>query len=89
MSIEAEYLRILATVETGARFTADDVRGLMEAAQLNQWERGEMFRFGLREGLLSTRHMTRTSTNPSRKHARTQEYTRTRKQVRALAAVKT
>ena len=87
MSAESDYLRILATVETGARFTADDVRGLMEAAQLNQGERGELFRFGLREGLLSTRHMTRTSTNPSRKHARCQIYTRTRKRITALAVV--
>lgn len=87
MSPEASYLAILATVETGRRFTIDDIRAEVEAAQLNAFERGELFRFGLREGLLTTRHTTRASTHPSRKHGRNQEYTRTRRKVRPLSAV--
>ena len=85
MSAEAEYLRILAAIDTGRRFTIDDIRDVVEAAQLNAFERGELFRFGLREGLLTTRHVTRASTCPSRKNGRNQEYTRTRRKVRALA----
>lgn len=87
MSAESDYLRILATVETGARFTIDDIAGPVEAAQLNTYERGEIMRFGVREGYLTTRHITRTSVRPSRRHARVQIYTRTRKRITALAVV--
>lgn len=73
----------------GSRLRSTKSANQVEAAQLNAFEKGELFRFGMREGLLSTRHMTRASTHPSRKYGRNQVYTRTRKQVRALAAVKT
>lgn len=87
MSAEADYARILATVEAGRRFTIDDIRATVDAAQLTRFERGELFRYGLREGYLTTRHLTRTTTLPSRKHARVQVYTRTKKRVRDLVAV--
>lgn len=87
MSIEAEYLRILATVEPGTRFTIDDLEPAVTAAQLTRYERGEIMRFGVREGLLTTRHITRTSLRASRRHARVQIYTRTRKRVTALTVV--
>lgn len=85
MSNDAAYLRILATIEPRTRFSIEDIRGAVDAAQLTKYERGELFRFGVREGYLTTRHQTVRSALPSRKHARNQLYTRTRKAVPANA----
>jgi hypothetical protein len=78
---EPAYRRILATVEPGAHITIDDLRPVVEASQLTTFERGELFRWGVRNGYLTTRHVTKASTCPSRKNGRVQVYRRTRKAV--------
>lgn len=79
------YDTILATVTPGQTCTVDTLRDVIEAAQLTRFERGELFRHGIRAGLLTTRHLTVASTHPAAKARRVQIYERTHKPVRGAA----
>ena len=78
----ALYDAILATVPRHHVVTVDTLRDAIDAAQLTTFERGEIFRHGVRMGYLQALPTWVPSTHAPAKHRAVRQYRRTAKPVR-------
>ena len=83
--VEARYLNILATVPPHVQASMNTLREVVDAAQLNQFERGELFRYGVRHRYLTALMLWEPSTAPAAKSRWIRCYRRTTKPVRRVA----
>ncbi len=85
--VEARYLNLLATINPRAQASMNTLREHIDQAQLSTFERGEIWRYGVRHGYLVALNVRgEPSTDPAAKGRRVSLYRRTTKPVRRLTA---
>lgn len=82
---DARYLDLLAAMQPRTQVSTNTERGRIDAAQLNAFERGELWRFGVRHGYLKPLMLWQASTAPAAKGRFVRCYRRTSKPVRRAA----
>jgi hypothetical protein len=83
--VEARYRNLLASIPRGHQASMNTMRELIDAAQLTRFERGEIWRYGVRHGYLVALNVRgEPSTDPAAKGRLVCQYRRTSKPVLAL-----
>jgi hypothetical protein len=81
--VEARYRNLLAAIPRGHQASMNTMRELIDAAQLTRFERGEIWRYGVRHKYLTALDHWEPSTAPLAKGRHVRTYRRTSKPVRA------
>jgi hypothetical protein len=84
--VEARYLNLLATISPRAQASMNTLREHIDQAQLTVFERGEIWRYGVRHGYLVALDHWEASTSPAAKGRYVRTYRRTAKPVRRLTS---
>lgn len=79
--VTCRYLNILATIPPRAQTSMNTLRPVIEDAQLSTFERGELFRYGVRHGYLVALDHWEPSTSPAAKGRYVRCYRRSTKPV--------
>ena len=79
--VEARYANLIASIPTHHQVSINTLRERIEAAQLNTYERGALFRYGVRMGYLTALDHWEPSTAPEAKYRHVRCYRRTVKPV--------
>lgn len=79
--VESRYMNLLAAMPSRHQVSINTERERVQAAQLNQWESGELFRYGVRHGYLVALDHWEPSTSREAKCRHVRCYRRTSKPV--------
>lgn len=79
--VECRFLNVLATVPPRTQASMNTLRDRANDAQLTTFERGELFRYGVRHGYLVALDHWEASTSPAAKCRYVRCYRRTSKPV--------
>ena len=82
---EQRYRDIIATIPSRAQCSANHQADVIDAAQLTNHERGELWRYGVRQGYLTPLMLWEPSTSPAAKGRHVRQYRRTTTPIRGAA----